>query len=227
MVANTEANGRFHSDWLSMLYPRLKLAKNLLADDGAIFVSIDDHEVAQSANGNAMRFSVQENFVATLIWQKKRTARQSQAFSRRPRIHSCVYARNADLEVESQLPTKRRRWHCSYYKNPDNDPRRLVESDRHTSPESSTRHSIPIRRSHHDPDDESLAITILPPKLLAVLSAARNVEQLVDEEDDLVEYQDGDNDAQRVKQILSEVERRSRVSRTHLDSRSSKLDRHT
>ena len=45
MVANTDANGRFHSDWLSMLYPRLRLAKNLMRDDGAIFVSISDHEV--------------------------------------------------------------------------------------------------------------------------------------------------------------------------------------
>ncbi|MGP3536412.1 site-specific DNA-methyltransferase [Microbacterium sp. RD1] len=45
LVANTEANGRFHSDWLSMMYPRLKLARNLLADDGLIFISIDDHEL--------------------------------------------------------------------------------------------------------------------------------------------------------------------------------------
>ncbi|UOG92550.1 MAG: hypothetical protein L3K52_02150 [Candidatus Thiothrix sulfatifontis] len=44
MVANTESNGRFHSDWLSMMYPRLKLARNLLRDDGVIFISIDDHE---------------------------------------------------------------------------------------------------------------------------------------------------------------------------------------
>ncbi len=45
LIANTEANGRFHSDWLSMMYPRLKLARNLLSDDGVIFISIDDHEV--------------------------------------------------------------------------------------------------------------------------------------------------------------------------------------
>ncbi|HQZ33496.1 MAG TPA: site-specific DNA-methyltransferase [Ilumatobacteraceae bacterium] len=45
LVANTESNGRFHSDWLSMMYPRLKLARNLLTDDGVIFISIDDHEV--------------------------------------------------------------------------------------------------------------------------------------------------------------------------------------
>ncbi|SJM95002.1 Type III restriction-modification system methylation subunit (fragment) [Crenothrix polyspora] len=50
MVANTETNGRFHSDWLSMMYPRLKLARNLLRDDGVIFISIDDGEVANLSN---------------------------------------------------------------------------------------------------------------------------------------------------------------------------------
>lgn len=50
MVANTESNGRFHSDWLDMMYPRLKLAKNLLKDDGAIFISIDDNEVENLKN---------------------------------------------------------------------------------------------------------------------------------------------------------------------------------
>jgi adenine-specific DNA-methyltransferase len=46
LMTNTESNGRFHSDWLSMMYPRLKLARNLLRDDGVIFISIDDHEQA-------------------------------------------------------------------------------------------------------------------------------------------------------------------------------------
>lgn len=44
MTTNTESNGRFHSDWLNMIYPRLKLARNLLKEDGVIFISIDDHE---------------------------------------------------------------------------------------------------------------------------------------------------------------------------------------
>ena len=50
LVANTESNGRFHSDWLSMIYPRLKLARNLLRDDGVIFISIDDNEVSHLRN---------------------------------------------------------------------------------------------------------------------------------------------------------------------------------
>jgi len=69
LVANTEANGRFHSDWLSMIYPRLRLAKNLLKDDGVIFVSIDDNEVDNLRKACSEVFG-EDNFVAQIIWQK-------------------------------------------------------------------------------------------------------------------------------------------------------------
>src|ERR1019366_8071539 len=68
--SNTEASGRFHTDWLNMMYPRLKIARNLLSENGAIFISIDDNEVED------LRFICneifgEENFVASIIWQKK------------------------------------------------------------------------------------------------------------------------------------------------------------
>ena len=69
MVSNTEANGRFHSDWLTMIYPRLLLAKNLLLDSGAIFVSIADHEVHNLRMVMNQVFGA-ANFIATIIWQK-------------------------------------------------------------------------------------------------------------------------------------------------------------
>ena len=70
MVQNTESNGRFHTDWMNMMYPRLKLAKDLLADDGVIFISIDDGEAANLIKlcNDVMG---ETNFVADLIWQKK------------------------------------------------------------------------------------------------------------------------------------------------------------
>ena len=71
MFANTEANGRFHSDWLNMLYPRLRLARNLLTDDGVILVSIDDHEVANATRICDEIFGA-ANSVATLVWEKGR-----------------------------------------------------------------------------------------------------------------------------------------------------------
>ncbi len=73
MVANTEANGRIHSDWLSMIYPRLKLAKNLLREDGVIFISIDDHEVANLRKICDEIFG-ESNFLANVIWHKRYSA---------------------------------------------------------------------------------------------------------------------------------------------------------
>jgi adenine-specific DNA-methyltransferase len=69
LVLNTEANGRFHSDWLSMMYARLKVARNLLRDDGVIFISIDDHEAANLRVICDEIFG-RDNFVATIIWEK-------------------------------------------------------------------------------------------------------------------------------------------------------------
>ena len=71
LVANTTANGRFHSDWLSMIYPRLKLARNLLCDDGVIFVSVDDKE---SDNLRKVCDDVfgPENFVSQIVWQRSK-----------------------------------------------------------------------------------------------------------------------------------------------------------
>ena len=73
MTTNTEKNGRYHSDWLTMMYPRLYLARNLLRDDGVIFVSIDDNEVA---NLRLIMDEIygEENFVAELIWSTKKAA---------------------------------------------------------------------------------------------------------------------------------------------------------
>ncbi len=78
MTANTEKNGRYHSDWLTMMYPRLFLAKNLLREDGVIFVSIDDNEVANLRLIMDEIFG-EENFVATFPW-KKRTAKSDVPF---------------------------------------------------------------------------------------------------------------------------------------------------
>lgn len=70
LVANTESNGRFHSDWLSMIYPRLRLARNLLAEDGLILISIDDHEVAQLRTLCDEVFGA-NNFVDCLVWKRR------------------------------------------------------------------------------------------------------------------------------------------------------------
>ena len=69
LTTNTETNGRYHSDWLNMIYPRLKLARNLLTDDGVIFISIDDNEQANLKKICDEIFG-EENFVAQIAWRK-------------------------------------------------------------------------------------------------------------------------------------------------------------
>lgn len=78
MVTNTESNGRFHTDWLNMIYPRLKIAKDLLADDGAIFASIDDNERDNLEKICSEIFGA-DNYVATFPW-RKRTAKSDVPF---------------------------------------------------------------------------------------------------------------------------------------------------
>jgi len=70
MVANTESNGRFHSSWLSMIYSRVRLARNLLRDDGLIFISIDDGEVANLRKVCDEIFG-EEKFIGQLIWKSR------------------------------------------------------------------------------------------------------------------------------------------------------------
>lgn len=70
MVQNTESNGRFHTDWLNMIYPRLKLAKDLLSDDGVIFISIDENEI-ESLKKSCNEIFGEQNFIAQIIWKNK------------------------------------------------------------------------------------------------------------------------------------------------------------
>ncbi|WMJ09844.1 site-specific DNA-methyltransferase [Nitrosomonas sp. sh817] len=70
LVANTESNGRFHSDWLSMIYPRLRLARNLLSDEGTIFISIDDEEVSNLKKMCDEIFGL-DKFIACFVWKSR------------------------------------------------------------------------------------------------------------------------------------------------------------
>lgn len=118
--SNTEASGRFHTDWLNMMYPRLRLAKNLLAEDGVIFVSIDDNEVADIRLVFDEIFG-SENFVATVIWQKVYAPKSSAKHFSEDHDYVLVYARNADTWRPVLL--ERTDAQNAVYKNPDKDPR--------------------------------------------------------------------------------------------------------
>ena len=120
LVANTEANGRFHSDWLSMIYPRLRLARSLLTDDGCIAISIDDHEVAGLRRLCDEVFG-ETNFIATVIWHKMDSPKNSARHFSEDHDYIVIYAKDADRWRPNLLP--RSDDMIARYTNPDNDAR--------------------------------------------------------------------------------------------------------
>lgn len=120
LSANPESNGRFHSDWLSMLYPRLQLARNLLSDDGLIFISIDSGEFATLKLMCDEIFGV-SNFVDVLVWQKKVSPSNDSQYFSNDHEQILVYARRKRPGVVGRL--ERTEQHNRYYTNPDSDSR--------------------------------------------------------------------------------------------------------
>ena len=118
MVTNTESNGRFHTDWLNMIYPRLKLAKDLLADDGAIFISIDDNElynlkkICDDVYGESC-------FVGNVAWQRTYSMRNDSKGLPSEAEHILVYSKQPNW-IPNKLPRTDKM--DAAYKNPDNDP---------------------------------------------------------------------------------------------------------
>ena len=119
ITTNTEASGRYHTDWLNMMYPRLRLARNLLTDDGVIFISIDDNEVDNLKKICNEVFG-EDNFIEILIWKRRATPPNDRIIGKNHE-YVAVYAKNREeiklfLQPRSEKDNER-------YKNPDNDPR--------------------------------------------------------------------------------------------------------
>lgn len=120
MFLNAESNGRFHTDWLNMIFPRLKVAKDFLSDDGIIFISIDDHEqenlkkVCEEVFGG-------RNFIAELIWQRAFSPKNDAKYISNSHDYILMYAKNIDNFVIGRLD--RTEEANARYSNPDNDPR--------------------------------------------------------------------------------------------------------
>lgn len=117
MFKNTETNGRFHSDWCSMLYPRLKLAQNLLAENGVIFISIDDNEV-DNLKKICNEIFGEENFLECLIWKKRATPPNDRNIGR---IHEFILVYAKDIRQVSLGLMERDKNSKARYSNPDND----------------------------------------------------------------------------------------------------------
>ena len=120
LFKNTDTNGRFHSDWLSMIYSRLLLARNLLADDGVIFISIDDNE-QENLKKCCDEIFGRKNFIAQLIWERAYAPKNDARYISNSHDYVLMYARKIDEFVIGRLP--RTSEANARYQNPDNDPR--------------------------------------------------------------------------------------------------------
>lgn len=120
--SNPESSGKYHTKWLNMMYPRLRLARNLLRDDGVIFISIDDHEV-----GNLRKICDEifgeNNFIANIVWQKKYGPANDSTTVSPTHDHILAYSKNIESWEMGLLP--RNDEQMTAFKNPDNDPRGL------------------------------------------------------------------------------------------------------
>lgn len=120
LVQNMESNGRYHTDWINMIYPRLRLAKNLLTNDGVIFISIDDYEI-ENLRKVADEVFGEQNFLGTVIWERAFAPKNDAKYFSASHDYIVVYAKNIDNFVIGKLP--RTEEANSRYKNIDNDSR--------------------------------------------------------------------------------------------------------
>ena len=120
MRANHVSNGRFHTDWLNMIYPRLRVAKSLLAEDGVIFISIDDSE-QENLKKVCNEIFGEQNFLAELVWERAYAPKNDARYISNSHDYVLMYARNISVFQIGRLP--RTAEANARYQNPDNDPR--------------------------------------------------------------------------------------------------------
>ena len=139
--SNPETMGRFHTNWLNMMYPRLRLAANLLTDDGVIFISIDDNEVMNLRRVCDEVFG-EENFVANIIWEKKYAPANDAKWLSDVHDNILLYSKNKEEWHPKLLP--RGEEQNSRYTNRDNDPRGVWKAADMTVKSYSSSYDYPI-----------------------------------------------------------------------------------
>ena len=117
---NTDSNGKFHSDWCSMIYSRLLVARSLLTEDGVIFISIDDNEVRNLRNICDEVFG-EGNYISTLVWERAYSPKNDAKYISNSHDYIVMYAKSIDNFTIGRLP--RTEEANARYSNPDNDPR--------------------------------------------------------------------------------------------------------
>ncbi|WP_324742977.1 site-specific DNA-methyltransferase [Tsuneonella sp. CC-YZS046] len=149
LVANSQSNGRFHSDWLSMMYPRLRIARQLLADTGIIFISIDDNERANLQKLCEEVFGGQ-NFLGCFVWKRRSGAMDAVTNLSEDHEYVLVYTKSKGILKGVQRTFEK-------YANPDNDPRGPWISDNLSA-------GKPGGDTHYPITDPASGREYLPPK---------------------------------------------------------------
>lgn len=134
LFKNTDSNGRFHSDWCSMIYPRLILSRNILAPDGVIFISVDDHE-ADNLKKICDEVFGADCFVANISWQRTYSMRNDAKGIPAEVEHILSYSKNPEWQPKKLARTDSM---DSKYKNPDNDPKGAWRNIVASAPNAST-----------------------------------------------------------------------------------------
>lgn len=191
--SNPETMGRYHTNWLNMMYPRLRLAANLLRDDGVIFISIDDNEVANLRKLCDEVFG-EENFVAQLIWERAFAPKNDAKYVSNSHDYVLMYAKSLENFKIGQL--ERSLEANSRYKNLDNDPRGVWASD-----------NLTVKTYSADYDYEIVTPSgkkIKPANGRCWFTNKKRMQELID--DNRVWFGEDGNNMPRLKRFLSEVQ---------------------
>lgn len=193
MVTNTESNGRFHTDWLNMIYPRLKLAKDLLSEDGVIFISIDDNEV-ENLRKICDEIFGENNFLAQVIWERAFSPKNDAKFFSVSHDYVLIYARSIEAFSIGLLP--RSAESDARYKNPDNDPHGPWTSDNMTVKSYSANYDYPIRTPN--------GTIYYPPAGRCWFTSKERMQKLI--ENGAVWFGNNGGNMPRIKRYLSDVQ---------------------
>ncbi|AZJ36391.1 site-specific DNA-methyltransferase [Tenacibaculum singaporense] len=190
---NSDSDGRYHSNWLNMMYPRLRLARNLLKDNGIIFISIDDVEVGNlRAIGNEIFGN--DNFISNMVWQKNYSPRNDAKYFSDMHDHILVFAKNKDKFERILLP--RTAEQNARYTNRDNDPRGDWKAENLSVKTYSAAYDYPITTPG--------GRVVNPPKGRCWRTSKEKMEEL--DKDNRIWWGEDGNNVPSKKSFLSEVQ---------------------
>lgn len=190
---NNDSNPRFHSDWCSMLFPRIALASNLLSDNGVIFISIDDYEI-ENLRKIADEVFGESNYVGTVIWERAFAPKNDAKYFSASHDYIVVYAKNIQSCVIGKLP--RTAEADARYKNPDNDPKGAWAADNMTVKTYSANYDYEITTPN--------GTKISPVNGRCWFTSKERMQKLIDE--GRVWFGEGGGNMPRLKRYLSEVQ---------------------